>query len=157
VLEVSGDAKTWSVAVNHGDAGRDSPDDYEVLPRALTARYVRIRNVHSPNEAKFSLSDLRVFGKGRTPLPAKVSGVTIDRDSADPRHATIHWQPTARAEFYVVRLGTNPKELTQNYQIYDQATSADIRSLNTGVGYYVAVDAVNENGITRATSVVRLP
>jgi hypothetical protein len=157
ILEVSGDADTWSIAIDHGDTGRDSPDDFEVLPRALTARYVRIRNIHSPNEAKFSLSDLRVFGKGNVPMPDQVSGVTIDRDPADPRHATIHWQAADRAEFYVVRLGVNANELTQNYQIYDGATSAEIRSLSVGVSYCVAVDAVNERGVTKAVTTTKMP
>ena len=61
-----------------------------------------------------------------------------------------------RAEFYIVRLGTNPKELTQNYQVYDGATSVDVGSLNVGVPYFVTVDAVNESGVVRGSSAVEL-
>jgi hypothetical protein len=156
-LEVSRDAKTWQVAVDHGERGKDSPDDYEVLPQAVRAHYVRLENVHSPNDANFSISGLRVFGSGGGRAPAKVSGVKAVRDSADARHVTVSWTPSKDAEFYIVRLGTSPEALTQNYQIYDGATRAEIRSLNIGVGYSFTVDAVNENGITKDTVLASIP
>jgi xylan 1,4-beta-xylosidase len=156
VLEVSHDGKSWTSVVDHAQAGKDSPDDYEVLLEAVKARYVRIRNVHSPNGAKFSLSDLRVFGKGTAALPGAVAGVQAERNASDGRRGMIRWKAADRAEFYIVRLGTNPKELTQNYQIYDGATSVDIGSLNVGVPYFVTVDAVNESGVVRGGAAVEL-
>ena len=157
ILELSTDRKRWSTVVDRRATGEDSPHDYEVLPASAPARYVRLTNTHSPNGAKFSVSDLRVFGSGGGARPAVVRAVTARRDVSDPRHATVRWRAAPRAEFYVLRLGTSPDLLTQNYQIYDGATVADIRSLNAGVEYYVAVDAVSENGITKATSVVKIP
>ncbi|MGH9493803.1 MAG: family 43 glycosylhydrolase [Candidatus Sulfotelmatobacter sp.] len=156
VLEVSSDAKSWHTAVDHSQTGKDSPDDYEVLPQSIRARYVRIRNIHSPNGAKFSLSGLRVFGKGTTRLPNRVESIQAERDSSDPRRATVHWRPAERTEFYIVRIGTTPNELTQNYQVYDGATSLDVHSLNSGVRYYVLIDAVNESGIVRGTTTISL-
>jgi hypothetical protein len=157
VLELSYDGKRWSTAIDHEMTGKDSPHDYEVLQKPVKARYLKLKNVHSPNGAIFSISDLRVFGNGHGAKPGKVTAVTATRDASDPRHLTVHWQSVPNAEFYIVRIGTTPAALIQNYQVYDQATSADIRSLNIGVGYYVGVDAVNENGITKATSVIRVP
>lgn len=157
LLKVSQDGKTWQVAVDHSKIGRDAPDDYEVLPRAVQARYVRIENVHSPNGAKFSLSDLRVFGNGPGKPPETVPGVEAVRDAADARHVTVSWKPVSGADFYIVRLGSSPKALTQNYQIYDGATTAEIRSLNVGVPYSVTVDAVNENGVTKGAKLVSIP
>lgn len=156
VLEVSEDAKKWHSVVDHSREGRDSPDDYEVLPRSVETQFVRIRNVHSPNGAKFSLSDLRVFGTGNTPLPEDVTGIMAQRDPNDPRRATIQWRPAKRAEFYIVRLGTNRDQLTQNYQVYDGATEYEVRSLNDGVPYYITVDAVNDGGITQGRSTIEL-
>jgi hypothetical protein len=157
ILELSSDGKTWFTAVDHGTTGKDSPHDYEVLPQPVKARYVRLKNVHSPNGANFSISDLRVFGKGTGVKPSRVSAVNAIRDASDLRHVTVNWQPVPNAEFYIVQIGTTPADLTQNYQVYDQVIRADIRSLNIGVKYYVAVDAVNENGITRAASVIPVP
>ena len=156
VLEVSGDSKGWSAVVDHEKDGRDSPHDYEVLPHSTKARYVRIRNVYSPNGAKFSISDLRVFGLGSVALPAKVSRVAAIRDAADERHATVNWNAAKGAEFYIVRLGSNSSELTQNYQVYDGETNLKVPSLNSGVPYFVSVDAVNESGVTRGGTPVSL-
>ena len=156
VLGVSLDGKSWKSVVDRAQIGKDSPDDYEVLPQAVKARYVRIRNVDSPNGAKFSLSDLRVFGEGTAALPEKVASVQAERNASDGRRGTIRWKAADRAEFYIVRLGTNPKERTQNYQVYDGATSVDVGSLNAGVPYFVTVDAVNESGVVRGSSAVEL-
>lgn len=147
VLEVSSDAHTWRTVVDHERNGRDSPCDYEVLPRSVQGRYIRIRNIHSPNGAKFSLYDLRVLGKGSRAIPERVEGIHSQRDPNDARHATVTWKPSQRAEFYIVRLGVNSKELTLNYQAYDGVTTLTVPSLNSGVFYFVTVDAVNEKGI----------
>jgi len=157
VVEVSNDSHAWRTVVDHEKVGRDSPDDYEVLPQPARARYVRIRNVHSPNGAEFSLSGLRVFGKGPGAPPQRVIGVSAQRDALDARHGTVGWKASPRAEFYIVRAGANPKELNLDYQVYDGATSLAIPALNAGVPYFVTVDAVNESGITPGPAPVRMP
>jgi hypothetical protein len=156
VIEVSSDSKAWRTVVDHEKEGRDAPDDYEVLPRAVRARYVRIRNVHSPNGAKFSLLGLRVFGQGSVTVPQRVVGVEAKRDANDARRAKISWKPSARAEFYIVRGGTNAKELNLDYQVYDGATTLTVPALNAGVPYFVTVDAVNEGGIAAGVAPVRV-
>lgn len=155
-VEVSNDSHAWRTVVDHEKAGRDSPDDYEVLSQPARARYVRIRNVYSPNGAKFSLSGLRVFGKGPGTPPQRVAGVSAQRDALDARHGTVGWKASSRAEFYIVRVGANPKELNLDYQVYDGATSITVPSLNAGVPYFVTVDAVNESGTTPGSAPVRM-
>jgi hypothetical protein len=54
-----------------------------------------------------------------------------------------------------VRFGLAPDRLFDNYQVYG-ATNVDIHSLNTGVPYYFAVDAVNDSGVTRGENAVLL-
>ena len=51
-LELSDDGRTWRRVVDHSAAGRDAPHDYEVLPKAVRARFVRLRNVRSPAAAR---------------------------------------------------------------------------------------------------------
>ena len=119
VVEASNDTQNWRAVIDASITGRDAPHDYEVLPQPEQARYVRVRNVHSPDDSKFSLYDLRVFGIGVVPAPATVGAATGVRDQTDGRRATISWQPARHAEFYVVRLGARPDQLTQNYQVYD--------------------------------------
>ena len=149
ILELSLDGRTWKAAVDRSQNGVDAPHDYEVLPKPERARFVRLRNIHSPDGGKFSLSDLRVFGNGGGVKPAKVRRASLRRDGDDGRSAVINWAPAKGAEFYVVRLGVRPDLLNQNYQVYDGKTSITVASLNIGKGYCVTIDAVNENGITR--------
>jgi hypothetical protein len=48
-----------------------------------------------------------------------------------------------------------PTRLFASYQVY-QATNVEIRSLNAGVKYFFAVDAVNGAGITAGHRTVAL-
>jgi xylan 1,4-beta-xylosidase len=148
VLELSVDGKSWKAAVDTTLGGRDAPHDYQVLDKPAKARFVRLRNVHTPDGGKFSLYDLRVFGKGGVAVAQATQNVQGVRDKADARKATISWQKATGAQFYVVRFGAKPDAMNQNYQVYDGATSLAVASLNAGVKYYVTVDAINEAGIT---------
>ena len=159
VLEASPDGKRWATIVDRSRDARDSPHDYQILTRAMQARFVRIRNRHMPDDGNFSLSDLRVFGSGDGAVPATVRWSEAKRDSTDSRRATVRWTAARGAEFYIVRLGTRPDLLIQNYQVYDGRTSLRVPSLNSAARYWFAVDGVNENGITRgvARPVVNAP
>ncbi len=155
-LELSDDGKRWRTALDRSAQGRDAPHDYQVLPRADTARFVRLSNVHSPDGGKFSLYDLRVFGNGGGSRPAAVKGATARRNPVDERKATVRWKPARGAQFYIVRIGAAPELMTQSFQVYDGETSVQINTLNAGQAYYFAVDAVNEAGIRRAVQTARM-
>jgi hypothetical protein len=157
VLELSDDGLAWRAVVDTSKAGRDAPHDYQVLPRPERARFVRLRNLHAPDGGKFSLYDLRVFGKGAAPRPKAVTSATGARAAADGRRARVTWTPAANAEFYIVRVGPRPDLLTQTFQVYDGKTSLDLASLTTGVNYVFAVDAVNESGVTKGKIVGSIP
>lgn len=155
-LEVSDDRRHWTVVVDRSSTGRDAPHDYEVLPRARSARYVRLRNIHSPDGGRFSLYDLRIFGLGEGVVPGQVTQISAMRNATDARKATLSWQPVHDAEFYIVRIGTRPDLLTESHQVYDSQTTLDIASLNAAVNYYATVDAVSENGIRVGVSPVTI-
>lgn len=156
-LQFSRDGRTWTDAIDHSRTGAPSPHDYEALPAPAQARYVRLENVRSPNHAKFSLFDLRVFGNGRGAAPAKVEGIEAKRDPADPRRVTVSWKAARGSEFYIVRLGNTPDTMNQSYQVYDGTTTLEARSLVADVPYSIAVDAVNENGIAHGGVAAHLP
>ena len=149
VVEGSDDDINWRTLVDQSTGGRDAPHDYRVLARAERVRYIRVRNVRMPDNGKFSLYDLRVFGHGEGPRPGVVTAVTATRRPGDARRAEISWKPSRKADFYIVRLGVRPDLMNQNFQVYDGALSTDVGSLNVGQKYYVAVDAVNEQGVTK--------
>lgn len=151
LLQLSDDGRNWRNAVDRSREGSDSPHDYQVLKAPERARYLRLQNEHSPDGGKFSLYDLRVFGRGDGKPPARVTTSNFARDPVDGRAATVGWSAATGAEFYVVRLGIAPNLLNQSFQVYD-GTSVSVASLNKGANYCFAVDAVNENGITRGAA-----
>lgn len=156
VMEQSLDGRHWSKLVDRSENQRDAPDEYIELEKPALARYVRITNVHTPGNAKFSISGLRLFGSGLQSAPARVRGVHVERDPQDARKATISWQPAGGAEFYIVRFGVRPDRMFQNYQVYE-GTQLTIPSMNVGVGYSFTVDAVNDSGLSRGTDVIGVP
>lgn len=152
-IEGSADGQRWQTLVEPASTGRDAPHAYHVLRQPREMRYVRVRNLHSPNGAKFSLYDLRVFGNARVAAAGAVAGGTGQRDVTDRRRAEISWKSAPGADFYVVRVGVSPNLMTQTYQVYDGATSLSLAALNVRADYVFSIDAVNESGITRGTTV----
>ncbi|MTV36294.1 family 43 glycosylhydrolase [Duganella radicis] len=157
VLEGSDDGASWRILIDQSTGGRDAPHDYRVLAKPELVRYIRIKNVHTPDNGKFSLYDLRVFGHGQGQRPVAVGQVTATRQQDDARRASISWKPVKNTDFYIVRLGVEPDLMNQNFQVYDGASTVTVGSLNSGQKYYVAVDAVNEQGITRGKTQLVLP
>ncbi|KAF5541771.1 hypothetical protein FMEXI_7819 [Fusarium mexicanum] len=150
-IEASTDGQSWTTIIPESATGRDSAHNYHVLPSAVQGRYVKITNSFTPNNAKFSLYDLRVFGNADIALPGQVKSGTATRNSKDGRQVSISWSAVSGADFYIVRLGIRSDMLNQNFQIYDGATTTTICTLNIGQSYVFTIDAVNESGITKGT------
>jgi hypothetical protein len=61
---------------------------------------------------------------------------------------------------YNIRFGIRPDRLTLTHQLWADELGAGatlskaLRSLNTGVPYYVAVEAFNESGVSKLSKVV---
>jgi hypothetical protein len=59
---------------------------------------------------------------------------------------------------YNVRWGVKADRLNLAYQVFaDRGTRLDVRALNVGVGYYVTVEAFNENGVSPLGEIARVP
>ena len=154
-IEASKNGTKWERILDCSDNRRDAPHYYEQLQHPVTARYVRLMNVHCPAGARFSISGFRIFGEELGKAPAPVKSIVVLRNSDDGRKATISWAPAPGTDFYIVRYGLGPDRLFNNYQIYN-ATNAQINSLNRGVGYYFGVDAVNDSGVSHSRAVLPL-
>jgi xylan 1,4-beta-xylosidase len=106
--------------------------------------------------ASLAIADLRVFGNADGALPPVPGAVNATR-SSDERNATVRWRPVPGAVGYNVRWGIRPDRLTHTYQRFaNQGTSLELRSLNVGQHYFIAVEAFNETGVSQLSSVVRL-
>jgi len=153
LLEYSTDGKSWKKLADKTANRTDVPHDYIQLATPVAARYIKLTNYHVP-DGKFALSGLRVFGKGNGALPQSVAAFSAKRDTADARDVRLTWQHAPNAIGYNIRFGTKPDKLYQNYQVF-AADTLTIHSLSRLQDYYFAIDAFNENGITKGKTVIK--
>ncbi len=146
-ISASSDGVRWKTIADKSTNTADVSHDYIVLPEKVNARYVRISNLQVP-DGNFSISGLRVFGKGSGSAPKAVSSFTVIRDSVDTRRATVEWQPVAGATGYIVNFGNEKAKLFHAIMVYG-SHSLDLPGLNKDVPYFFRIDAFNENGITK--------
>ena len=151
----SRDGKTWSPIADLTRERHDRPNAYIELPKPVRTRYVRYEHVYvaSPNLA---ISDLRVFGNGPGGPPATPTGLLVRRD-ADRRNALVSWRPVRGAVGYNVLWGIGPTKLYQSYQLFaDQRGPLELRALTVGQDYYFAVEAFDENGVSKPSEPVHV-
>ena len=146
-LESSQDGKRWQPLADTGAERRDRPNAYFQLPAPVTARYVRYVHGHV-GAAHLAISDLRVFGNAGGRKPGRPANVTAVR-GVDTRMMTVSWRPVRGAVGYNVRWGVRPDRLNLCYQVFaDRGARLELRALNAGVGYFVGVEAFDENGVS---------
>jgi len=145
----SKDQKTWKVIVDKSSNTKDACHDYFELDKPLKTKYIKIENVKVP-DGKFSIYDLRIFGKKNAKAPAEVSGFAVKRDPSDSRLAVVTWIKDNSATGYVVNYGTDINKLYTSVMVYDN-DSLKLTGLNKNVTYYFSIDVFNESGITRGT------
>ncbi len=151
-LESSLDGKRWQPLATTGPDRRDRPNAYFQLPSPVRARYVRYVHGHI-GAAHLAISDLRVFGDAGGSAPRAPANVKAAR--SESRMMTVSWQRVPGAVGYNVRWGVRPDRLNLCYQVFaDRGTSLDVRALNVGVAYHVAVEAFDENGVSALGKIV---
>ena len=143
----SNDQKIWKLIIDKRNNTKDACHDYIELEKPIKAKYIKIENVKVP-DGKFSIFDLRIFGKKKGKTPAVVDNFAIKRDSADSRLATATWTKDPSATGYVVNYGVDSNKLYTSYMVYDM-DSIRITGLNKGIQYYFSIDVFNESGITK--------
>ena len=151
LLEYSTDNRSWKKLADKSSNKTDVPHDFVQLSTPVSARYLRLTNLHVP-DGKFAVSGLRIFGKGKGKEPQPVSDFTIARDTADTRNVTISWKKETNVVGYNIRYGTEPGKLYENYQVLG-SDAITIHSLNKLQRYYFTIDVFNENGITKGKQV----
>lgn len=157
-IDGSADGKSWSKIAETEGPRRDRPNAYLELGTPAKIRYVRYVHGHIGG-AHLAINDLRVFGNADGAAPAVPGGVTAIRDK-DERNARVSWRKVPGAVGYNVMWGVRPDRLTLTYQVFADELGADakldIRALNLGVGYYAAVEAFNETGVSKRSKPVRV-
>jgi hypothetical protein len=159
-LQHSVDGQTWQPLARPDGLRRDRPNAYIELPQPVRTRFVRFVHGHIGG-ANLAISDLRVFGNADGRAPSQPSAV-VGRRHQDQRDATIRWAKVPGAVGYNIRFGIRPDRLTLTHQLWaDELGSGatlqkELRSLNVGVPYYVAVEAFNESGVSKLSRTVAI-
>lgn len=150
LIEYSANGKEWKTAADMSGSRRDQPNAYIEFTRPFTARFIRFRNIHVPNNT-LAVSGFRVFGRGggACPEPPRIAGVSRGSDSREVRLA---WHSSPGAFGYTVYWGIDSTRLNNNMMIYGD-TTCNLRALNSGQDYFYAVEAFNATGISGRTSV----
>jgi hypothetical protein len=152
-VSASSDGRRWIRIADLTGEKRDRPNAYIELPRPVRARFIRYENVHvsTPNLA---ISDIRVFGNGAGSPPATPSNFSVQRN-ADQRNALVSWSRSPGAVGYNILWGISPEKLYQTYQRFDdEGENLEIRALTVGQSYYFAIEAFNENGVSKVGATV---
>jgi hypothetical protein len=156
-IEASADGRDWHEVARTEPPRRDRPNAYLELAEPVKARFVRYVHGHV-GAANLAISDLRIFGTANGRVPAMPERLSATRH-ADDRDATIRWAPVPGAVGYNIRFGIRPDRLTLTHQLWadelgNGATlQKELRSLNKGVPYWVAVEAFNETGVSKLSPV----
>lgn len=154
-LQGSSDGKQWTMLADLSHETRDRANAYVELEHPARIRYVRYVHVHVGSHT-LAISDLRVFGNEDGPMPAAPVLLSAKR-LADTRDAQIEWKAVPGAVGYNVRWGLAADRLHFTYQRFaDQPTSLELRSLNKGVKYVVAVEAFDEHGVSPLSQTMTL-
>jgi hypothetical protein len=151
LIEGSQDGSNWTVLVDRSNNFRDVPNDYVELAIPQKARYIRYKNIHVPTPY-LSISDLRIFGTGYGNAPKGVKGLTVERNE-DRRDARILWESQPNSQGYNVLWGIDPDKLYSSWLVYGK-NELELKSLNTDQSYYFAIEAFNENGVSKRSKVV---
>jgi len=149
----SDDQKVWKLIIDKSNNIKDACHDYIELDKPVKAKFIKIENVKVP-DGKFSVYDLRIFGKRNGKTPVEVTGFSVDRKVSDTRRASLKWVKDNSATGYVVNFGTEINKLYSSVMVYN-SDSINLTGLNKDVTYYFSIDAFNESGITRGTKKIR--
>jgi xylan 1,4-beta-xylosidase len=153
-IYMSDDAQNWKLVVDKSKNDKDAPHDYVELTKAITARYIKMENIHNAS-GLFAISDFRVFGNGLQNAPKPIADFKVNRDKLDSRNAMISWKQQKDAIGYTIYYGIEPDKLYNAIMVYD-LDSYDFRGLDKGTKYYFMIEPFNENGIGKKNKIIEV-
>ncbi len=153
-LYYSLDGKKWNILADKSQNKTDVPHDYIELQTPTKARYIKLENVHMPT-GKFAVSGLRVFGNGGGARPDTVKSFVVLRTEKDKRSAWLKWQTVDNAFAYNIYVGTAPDKLYNCIMVYS-ANEYYLKTMDKEKPYYFQIEAINENGVSERTKVMKV-
>lgn len=152
-LLYSTDGKKWNILADKSNNKTDVPHDYIELQNPVHARYIRMENIQMPT-GKFAISGLRVFGNGNGKKPDAVEAFIVLRTEKDKRSAYIKWKPVDNAFACNIYYGTAADKLYTCIMVHD-LNEYWFKAMDKDKPYYFSIEAVNENGVSERTTVIK--
>jgi len=149
----SADGKKWNLLVDKSGNKTDVPHDYVELAKPVKTRYLKLVNIHMPT-GKFAISGFRIFGHGSGEKPETVKEFLVLRTEKDKRSAWLRWSPVDNAYGYNIYMGTEPGKLYNSIMVYS-ANEYWLKSMDREKTYYFTIEAINENGVSVTTPIIK--
>ncbi|HTL30912.1 MAG TPA: family 43 glycosylhydrolase [Tepidisphaeraceae bacterium] len=157
-VSASRDGKEWGQIVDRSKNDVASPHTYVQLDQPTPARYLKVENIFTPGNAKFAVSDFRIFGINDGNVPAPTEYLKATRDPNDRRIVRLAWKPADGASSYLIRYGIDPAKLYHHYLVRGgESKELTMYSLNHEPGYYFRIDSLNDSGVTSGAETTEAP
>jgi hypothetical protein len=149
----SKDGEKWNLLINKSANKTDVPHDYVELDSPMQTRYLKLVNIKMPT-GKFAISGFRVFGNGSGEKPEAVKRFIVLRTEKDKRSAWLRWSQADNAYAYNIYYGIDPDKLYNSIMVYN-ANDYWLKTMDKERPYYFSIEAINENGISERTPVLK--
>ena len=106
-------------------------------------------------DGKFAISGLRVFGNGNGAKPDTVKHFIVLRGDSERRNSWLKWQQNNDAYAYLIYTGTEPDKLYTSIMVYN-ANEYYFSAMERDKPYYFQIEAINENGESARTSIIKV-
>lgn len=155
LVEYSKDGRKWKKMIDKSKNNKDVPHDYTQLKEPVNTRYLKITNMHIPDE-NFAIRDFRVFGTGNYEKPAVPVFTQWDRNPTNQRFFQLRWSKVENATGYQIEYGIAPDKLYTHILVY-QNEDFSASYLNKGVDYFFTIRSFNENGVSEPGDILEMP
>ena len=150
----STDGKNWKILIDKSNNKTDVPHDYIELPSVVQTRFLKLENIHMPT-GKFAISGFRVFGNGNGSVPGEVKNFIVLRTEKDKRSAWLKWIPVDNAFAYNIYVGVAPDKLYNCIMVHS-SNEYYFKAMDKDRPYYFSIEAINENGVSKPTAVIKV-
>lgn len=152
-VEHSADGNTWNTLADRSKNDKDQIYELIALEKSVNTRYIRVKNDKDFKVGRFSISDVRLFGKADCKKPETVSNFQAKRQN-DRRRISFSWDSQKPTTGYVIRWGATPKQINNAAMVY--GNQAEFGFFDRDIPYYVTIEAFNEAGRSKRTRPIKI-
>ena len=152
IVEGSNDGNTWRTLVDRSKNTQDQICELLTINNEQV-RFIRVVNKVKFASGKFSVTELRVFGKDDAPKLGSVGNFAAARGE-DSRRIQITWDPVDKAEGYIIRWGATEDRMDHASRVY--TNYFDYGFFDTQSDYYLSVQPFSEAGLGENSPVVKV-